>query len=226
MTKTSNVPKITLLGLKINCMLKSIIKEFFDLTSIELPEWLDESFTNDSANLKSYTFKSDHCRRIRICELNVENKFQAETLVIYPDYCYDTPIFGTEYLKIGNKKYFGAIDFHPVNENENHLPYIEMFPDKKTTTSKFYDLNKYFTNKLWVRKGNECFYNEYQIMIKCYLHQYKKCLFNSDIKKESFEDKHNNFNRYMSSNDPAFGILKSYFSKDFTERYIQEFLFN
>jgi hypothetical protein len=30
----------------------------------------------------------------------------------------------------------------------------------------------------------------------------------------------------MSSNDPAFGILKSYFNKDFTEKYIQEFLFN
>jgi 15,16-dihydrobiliverdin:ferredoxin oxidoreductase len=160
-----------------------------------------------------------------LCELNVENKFQAETLVIYPDYCYDTPIFGTEYLKIGNKKYFGAIDFHPVNENENYFPYIEMFPDAKTNTSKFYNLNQYFSNKLWIRKGNECFYNEYQIMLKCYLHQYKKCLFNSNIKKESFQDEHNNFNRYMSSNDPAFGILKSYFSKDFTEKYIQEFLF-
>ena len=217
---------ITLLGLKINCMLKSVLKEFLNLTSIELPEWLDESFTNDSANLKSYAFKSDHCRRIRLCELNVENKFQAETLVIYPDYCYDTPIFGTEYLKIGNKKYFGAIDFHPVNENENHLLYIEMFPNTKTNESKFYDLNQYFSNKLWIRKDNECFYNEYQIMLKCYLHQYKKCLFNSNIKKESFQDKHYNFNRYMSSNDPAFGILKSYFNKDFTEKYIQEFLFN
>jgi hypothetical protein len=79
---------------------------------------------------------------------------------------------------------------------------------------------------LRIRKGNECFYNEYQIMIKCYLHQYKKCLLNSVVKTESFECEHNNFNRYMSSNDPAFGILKSYFNKDFTERYIQEFLFN
>jgi hypothetical protein len=207
-------------------MLKSILKEFLDLTVIELPEWLDESFTNGSANLKSYIFKSDYCRCIRLCELNVANKFQAETLVIYPEYCYDAPIFGTEYLKIGNKKYFGAIDFHPINGNEHHLPYIEMFPNRKKNISKFYNLDNYFTNKLWLRKSNKCFYNEYQIMIKCYLHQYKKCLFNSVAKKESFEDEHNNFNRYMSSNDPAFGILKSYFNTNFTEKYIQEFLFN
>ncbi len=215
-----------MLNCMLNCMLKSILKEFLDLTVIELPEWLDESFTNGSANLKSYIFKSDYCRCIRLCELNVANKFQAETLVIYPEYCYDAPIFGTEYLKIGNKKYFGAIDFHPINGNEHHLPYIEMFPNRKKNISKFYNLDNYFTNKLWLRKSNKCFYNEYQIMIKCYLHQYKKCLFNSVAKKESFEDEHNNFNRYMSSNDPAFGILKSYFNTNFTEKYIQEFLFN
>ena len=206
-------------------MLKDILKEFLDLSSTEVPIWVERTSNNDSIKLKSYLFKSDYCKRIRVCELNIERKFKAESLVIYPNHHCETPIFGTEYLQIGSKKYFGAIDFHPISANEDYMSYVDMFPNSKTNTSKFYDLEKYFSKKLWIKKNSECFYNEYQIMVKCYLHQYTKCLMNSTPKKESFAEHHQKFDDYMSTNDPAFGILKSYFNKEFAEKYVKYFLF-
>jgi hypothetical protein len=95
--------------------LKDRIGEFFpEATPINLPRWLDEVVEKDNTTIKSYLWETDKIRKIRLCELNVKNKFQAETLVIYPDFCYETPILGTEYLNINNAKFFGAVDLHQV----------------------------------------------------------------------------------------------------------------
>jgi len=63
-------------------------------------------------------------------------------------------------------------------------------------------------------------------MVKCFLHQYKKCLDSSEQSEFSQEDIHSKYNEYMSENDPAFGILKSYFGSEFSEKYIHNFLFS
>jgi 15,16-dihydrobiliverdin:ferredoxin oxidoreductase len=206
--------------------LKTILEQFFDLTQESLPSWLSSSISENNAELKSYLWKTDSCYKIRLCELCVQNKFHAESLVIYPQLNYETPIFGTEYLKIGKNKYFAAIDFHPITENQEFMEFLEQFPDKTKLHSKFYDLNRFFSKKLWMRRKNEEFYNEYQIMVKCFLHQYKKCLEKSEMKSNSFHLNHCDYNRHMSTNDPAYGILKSYFGNQFAEDYIHKFLFS
>jgi len=206
-------------------MIKNIIKEFFPLIEKSTPDWLNTIIKKDNITLESYLWYSDFCNRIRVCKLTIKDKLKAETLVIYPREYYETPIFGTEYLEISDKKYFGAIDFHPVSENKEYLSYMEMFPDIKQNKSKIYDLEKYFSEKFWIRKDNKDFYNEYQIMLKCYLHQYKKCLYNSQLKSVSYLNKHQKYNEHMSLYDPAYGILKNYFPEEFVKKYIQGFLF-
>ncbi len=202
--------------------LKSIVHEFFDLTEVNSPQ----NIKNETTNLNSYLWNSDFCSKIRLCEFEVKNKFYAESLVIYPDIHYETPIFGTEYLKISDKKYFGVIDFHPITKSTDYLNFMNMFSDRKINKSNFYQLDQYFSPKLWISKRNTDFYNEYQIMVKCFLHQYKKCLSSSKKLKESYKKNHNQYNDYMTKNDPAFGILKSYFGKEFAEDYICNFLFS
>lgn len=206
--------------------LKQILSEFFDLKQSNLPVQFSNSIQKGEATLSSYLWTTKFCRKIRLCELQVSNKFYAESLVIYPDFCYEIPIFGTEYLKIGEKKYFGAIDFHPVSKNTEYLTFLESFPNRKINDSSFYDLDQFFSPKLWLHKRQEDFYNEYQIMVKCFLHQYKKCLLCSQTITQSLENNHMMYNDNMTANDPAFGILKSYFGKDFTEEYIHNFLFS
>jgi 15,16-dihydrobiliverdin:ferredoxin oxidoreductase len=206
--------------------LRQILSEFFNLKKINLPSKFSESIVNGEATLSSYLWTTGFCSRIRLCELRVSNKFYAESLVIYPDLYYKTPIFGTEYLKIGDKKYFGAIDFHPVSESIEYLKFLEAFPDKKVTDSCFYNLDQFFSPKLWLHKRQVNFYNEYQIMVKCFLYQYQKCLLSSEKVTQSHQHNHMQYNKHMAANDPAFGILKSYFGKDFAEEYIHNFLFS
>lgn len=205
--------------------LEDILNEFVsDLKSIDLPQWMN------TKSVSSKLYSSDLFSNIRLSHINIENKFYAESLVIYPHKQYDAPIFGTEYMNICNKVYFGAIDFHPLSNKKEYQQryietYLDSFPDKKIITSKFYDLNNFFSNYLWVKKQKKDLINEYQILLKCYLHQYIKCINCSDKKKCNSELVHLQYNQHMGENDPVAGILKSYFGEEFSKKYIKEFLF-
>ena len=106
------------------------------------------------------------------------------------------------------------------------MQFLEMFADRRVNKTIFYNFDSFFSKKLWLNKRNQDFYDEYQIMVKCFLHQYKKCLLKSQKSNSSFKKQHHQYNEYMASNDPAFGVLKSYFNKDFATNYIHNFLFS
>lgn len=211
--------------------LKNILFNTFDkLENVKLPDWLDQTIINGNCIINSNIWKTNKIRRIRFCEINIKNKFIAESLVIYPDFCYETPILGTEYLSYINKKYFATIDFHPLKMDKKYedmyiQPYLNKFPNRTKEQSKIYDLNKYFSKKLWLTNSNCCFYDEYLIWFEKYLNQYKICLENSK-KIISSELYHKGYDQHLSSTDPAYGILKSHYNKDFAEKYIYEFLFD
>ena len=133
-------------------LLNGIIKDFFDLKQKELPDWLSSEITSKNAVLKSYLWTSNVFTRIRLCELQIGDKFEAETLVIYPNSEYDYPIFGTEYVRIMNRRHLAAIDFHPISDNREYLKFLSEFPDIKIEHSKFYNLKEFFSNKMWIKK--------------------------------------------------------------------------
>lgn len=205
---------------------KDIILDFLDVEVQNLPSWLNCKIENHHGYVKSYLWKNNLCHKIRLTEVSIKNKFTAESLVIYPKVNLNVPIFGTEYIQVPNKRYYGAIDFHPINDKNEYLKYLEMFPDTKMCSSKFYDLKKFFSKKFWSKRQNKNFYGEYLIWFKCYLYQYQKYLCDSHSQNESFESIHVQYNYHMSQKDPALGILKSYFGKDFANKYIHEFLFS
>ena len=131
---------------------------------MNFPEWEDNSLlpsglerikTEKNAEIHSYPWQGPDIRRARLCELSISGKFTAETLVIYPNWDVETPIFGTEYITIANKKFFGAIDFHPLSQDESYLKtwidgYLGDFLARSVEESKFYDLSKYFSSKFWI----------------------------------------------------------------------------
>ena len=112
-----------------------------DLTPVELPNWLSPTIEDKKSCIKSYVWRTDRLRRIRLCELHISGKFIAESLVIYPDFQYEAPIFGTEYVKCGSVKYFGTIDFHPLKGGNNYqekyiIPYLGDQQDRIKNKSK------------------------------------------------------------------------------------------
>jgi len=207
-----------------------ILSSVFDLVETDLPDWLDPVVENDNARIQSGSWTADRCRRIRLCELDIKDKFTATTLVIYPEFNYETPIFGTEYLRIGGKKFFGATDFHPVRNDEEYeqkyiLDYLGDLPDRDKDNSKFYDLTRFFSRKFWIKKTDKDFYNEYLEMNEMFLNRYKECLSKS-VQMDTAENYQVEYDVHMAANDPAHGILKSYYSQTFADKYIKTFLFD
>lgn len=207
-----------------------LLGQHFNLKKADLPNSVDSVVENNLAVIRSYAWTADRCRRIRLCDLEIKNKFTAITLVIYPEFSYETPIFGTEYLRIGGKKFFGATDFHPVRpgeeyENKYILEYLSDFPDRDKENSRFYDLSKFFSNKFWLKKTETDFWDEYLETTDKFLGRYKSCLMDSEPNADA-KSFHTAYDKHLSANDPAHGILKSYYSKQFADDYIKDFLFD
>lgn len=179
-----------------------------------------------NAIISSFLWTGGRFRRARICNLLVPGKFFAETLVIYPQYEYDFPIFGAEYLCINQTKFFGAVDFHPISDRSNYaLEYLGDFPDRDKNFSKFYDFSEYFSDKMWLRKSESSLYDEFLSITDSYLKRYaicaQQCQAITDTKSAQIR-----YDTHMAKNDPAHGILKAYFSEDFANHYIKNFLFD
>lgn len=206
---------------------------------MNFPEWEDNSYlpaglerikTEKNAEIHSYSWQGPDIRRARLCELSISGKFTAETLVIYPNWDVETPIFGTEYITIANKKFFGAIDFHPLSQDESYLKtwidgHLGDFPARSVEESKFYDLSKYFSSKFWIKKSEQDFHDEYLDQVDRYAVRFRKAL-ESGKRGESNKQAHIDYDTHMAVNDPAHGILKSYFSAEFANFYVNSFLFD
>lgn len=206
-----------------------LFNKYQNLIKVDLPSWLNAEIKDENSVIKSYVWRTEKLRRIRLCELNIKDKFIAESLVIYPDFQYINPIFGTEFVSCSNKKYFGTIDFHPLKmgeeyENSYINPYLNDQPDRVKNVSKIYDLDTYFSKKLWLKSADENFYTEYLDKLSLYLERYDLC-----IKKCGMEPSHiyqKGYDYHLSYTDPAYGILKSYYDKEFARKYINNFLFD
>lgn len=207
-----------------------LFNNFKDLHNLNLPVWLKEEIIDNKSFIKSYCWSTNKIRKIRFCELNIENKFFAESLVIYPEFNYETPIFGTEYINCADKKFFGTIDFHPLKNDPSYQEkyiqkYLKEFPDRIKSKSKIYDLDKYFSKKLWLKTDNISFYDEYLITLDNYMKKYKVCLEESKQTSSNYVY-HKGYDYHLSSTDPAYGILKANYNKEFAEKYIFNFLFD
>jgi hypothetical protein len=209
-----------------------LTKTFPDLQSCPPGNRVESEYSEKDATLTSLRWEGVRIDKARLCLLDIPGKFFAETLVIYPLLHYDCPIFGCEYLNIGGKKFFGAVDFHPVSRLTNYASrFLSEFPDTSKESSKFYDLEKYFSNKFWIKtQPTPFYYEEYLEVVKKYLEAYSTCLKSTlplylldNYKSNSTA--HQNYNSHMAEKDPARGILKAYFSEQFAEHYINNFLF-
>ena len=97
--------------------------------------------------------------------------------------------------------------------------------DRIKNKSKIYDLDTYFSKKLWIKSDQQDFYGEYIDKLDLYLTRYKEC-----IKKcEQNHTAHifqKGYDHHLSYTDPAYGIIKSYYTKEFARKYINNFLFD
>tara|TARA_X000000368_G_scaffold28947_1_gene21699 strand:- start:757 stop:1452 length:696 start_codon:yes stop_codon:yes gene_type:complete len=221
-----------------------LFKNCKDLTEIDLPEWLEPEVNDNGCTIKSYAWKSDKLRRLRLCNLNLKGKFIAESLVIYPDWDLNNPVFGTEYVIAGGKRFFGTIDFHPLDMRKEYIDHyinkdLRDQPDRGKDKSNVYDLNKYFSKKLWIKVENNDFYEKYLKSLDLYLSRYLQQIKRSKRINNSKGDigfgcntiqpahiAQKGYDYHLASTDPAYGILKTYYNSQFADKYINTFLFD
>lgn len=183
-----------------------------------------EQTINNKAELISVVWadKDKGYYRARYCKLVTAKGFYAETLVIYPCVGSNLPVFGAEYISAGNRV-FGAIDFHPINRNLDPIQdYLYTEPDREINSSHHYDLDLYFSPKLWFKRG--CELEEFEQVCG-----ERVCVFlemlQHNLDQPLLIYPHGGYNDYMAQHDPARGILRAHYGEDFAETYIREFLF-
>jgi hypothetical protein len=189
--------------------------------------WDVETVENKPATLHSRWFSApergiSYCRE---CVLTVPGKFFAETVLVYPQTAEIFPIFGSEYIRMARGS-FGAVDFHPVQVENNRIPGdFGDFPPRTVPRSPHYDLDRHFSPVLWHKKHPDDFYGEFEEVADTRLTRYLAVLDRYRSNKPPDPDNFAAFDTYMAVHDPAHGILKSYFGAEFANDYIRRFLF-
>lgn len=186
-------------------------------------EWEPRIDESGPARIESVSLRSPDLgiSYARGCILTVPGKFFAETLLVYPSEGRDFPIFGSEYIEMANR-YFGATDFHPPNgDNRPIEAFFPDFPPREVQSSRHYDLDTYFSTKLWHKRSDNPFYEDFVTVCYERLRHYVARLPANTGNRPDFT----RFDRYMADHDPAHGILKSYFGAEFANDYIRTYLF-
>lgn len=191
-------------------------------------KWIDsqsgsKTVESGAATIESSWFRNPHSgvHYSRSCVLTVPGKFFAETMLVYPCNGASFPVFGSEYIEMRGRC-FGAVDFHPISGKTGYIDdYFNDFPDRTVEKSAHYDLDTYFSQKLWHKRSDEPFYDEFVDVCEERLGRFMQILPNLPPHTPNYTY----FDAYMAENDPAHGILKAYFGLEFADDYIRGFLF-
>lgn len=197
------------------------------LSNVLEPAWNVKTNIAGVAILRSRCF-SDPERGIsycRECVLDVPGKFFAETALVYPQTDEYFPVFGSEYIAT-RRRSFGAVDFHPPQDENNAIPAeFSEFPTKTVSNSPHYNLNRHFSPILWHKKSQDDFYEDFADVAESRLTRYLAVLEGYRSYGPSNQGQFTPFDTYMAVHDPAHGILKAYFGAEFANDYIRRFLF-
>ena len=180
-------------------------------------------------------------RRWRVTRLDAGERLQVLNSVAYPEYIYDHPIMGIDLLWFGTKeKLVAVLDFQPLVQDkiylERHFKDLELlnkrFPSlADNEPMRSFDPNRYFSPwLLFCRGGRDEATNTlpeaFTAFLNCYweLHL-KTSIKDAYIPSDQVRKFQTNYDIYSAEKDPAHGLFSSYFGKEWTDRFISEFLF-
>jgi hypothetical protein len=123
-----------------------------------------------------------------------------------------------------------VFDFqHPTPHFDWYNPFMtchlgEML-DNSPKDIRFFEPGNHFSRYIYVRNCTVDEIPDHLIYFKKYVDVYKKLL---DVTKPTGKDEsvYTDFDNYMLSLDPVAGYLGSKFGKEFSDKYVREFLFS
>ncbi|OLP19324.1 dihydrobiliverdin:ferredoxin oxidoreductase [Leptolyngbya sp. 'hensonii'] len=192
------------------------------------------------ATIRSWCYQCRELRKIRYTYIDADASAQILNSVIYPNYHYDLPLLGVDFLSFGQVKNLIVMDFQPLFQDEAYLEkYIhplktlhDRYPDlSQDLEMKFYDANQYFSKYLLFAKTDAATVRTRVFeAFKDYLNLYWQMLEDAtplsdpeDIQRIVKAQK--DYDQYSADRDPASGLFSSYFGHEWAERFLYGFLF-
>ncbi len=215
----------------------------FDLQSRPIPAGLEYNLSDrgkNKATIQSWCYQSTELRKIRYTYIDAGEMSQVFNSVIYPSHNYDIPLLGIDFLSFGKKKILVVLDFQPLFRDrayqDKYIEPMREIRDKynelaQNLEMKFYDANQYFSKYLLFAKTDaetvvkRLFpaYKEYVQLYWQMLESAQPLSKEEDIQRIVEAQKH--YDQYSAERDPAHGLFSSYFGKDWSNRFLYEFLF-
>ena len=209
---------------------------------VNVPSEFSE-YVSQKGNCKvnSWLWDVPEFRRWRVTRLDAGERLQVLNSVAYPHYQVDMPIMGIDLLWFEKKQKLVAIlDFQPLVQDQEYFDryfhglkrlkqYFTLF--NSDIKSNIYDPNKYFSPWALFCKGgnyeaNNILPKVFSSFLKCYwenidLSKAKK----NKIKSEEVRLLHIDYDKYSAEKDPAHGLFSGFFGKEWSDKYLKEFLF-
>ncbi|WP_269609021.1 15,16-dihydrobiliverdin:ferredoxin oxidoreductase [Prochlorococcus marinus] len=204
-------------------------------------EFCERVSTNGNCKLNSWLWDVPEFRRWRVTRLNAGDRLQVLNSVAYPHHQNDMPIMGIDLLWFEKKEKLVAIlDFQPLVQDKKYFDrYFDGLKSLKKCFNEFdfemksniYDPTKYFSPWALFCKGD--IFEAENILPKVFSSFLKYYWVNLDLSKanknyiKSHEVKllHIDYDKYSAEKDPAHGLFSSFFGKEWSEKYMKEFLF-
>ena len=191
--------------------------------------------------IRSWLWSVPGFRRWRVTRLDAGDSLQVLNSVAYPALDNDQPILGIDLLWFGaRKKLVAVLDFQPLIQDETYLArhfqglkqLHARYPDLSgEETMRSFDPNKYFSPwLLFCRGGAEeasgSLPGAFDMFIQCYWELTDKD--SSDVEmmaSDKIQHLQIEYDRYSAERDPAHGLFTSHFGKDWSDRFLHQFLF-
>jgi 15,16-dihydrobiliverdin:ferredoxin oxidoreductase len=222
--------------------LEHLMKEF-DLEPTPMDRELalkHSTHPSKPGRIVSLTFNSSLIRKVRLTYFDAGSAVQVFNMVVYPDPSIDAPILGVDLIAF-NKKHLAGIDFQPLYNDPIYLDkYTKSLASIKSRyselnqkmSSRFYDSAQFFSdNMLFSRfEDTSIIHDQLFPAFSEYLELYIRTLKHAQrVNHQSFRssvlDRHRAYDQYNAERDPAHGLFVQYFGNEWSEKFIDEFLF-
>ena len=223
--------------------LEDSLYQRFSLRSRSIPEGLAHRVSErgrSPATIQSWCYQCPELRKIRYTYINAGTTSQIFNSVIYPSHQFELPLLGIDFLSFGQVKNLIVMDFQPLFQDQAYLErYIyplktlhDRYPDLcQGLEMKFYDANQYFSQYLLFAKTDaETVRTQVFEAFKDYLDLYWQLVDAATTLSDRDQiqrviQAQKDYDQYSAERDPASGLFSSYFGRDWSERFLHEFLF-
>ncbi len=225
-------------------LLSELLQSILEKDGFMLPinkDFSEKVSNKNNACIQNWLWSVSGFRRWRITSLNAGESLQVLNSVAYPDYTNEMPLMGVDLLWFGKKNQLVAVlDYQPLLREEKYLSkYYSSLRELKSRYPQFaaekdmhiYDPNQYFSPWILFCRGG---LNEAQKLLpdvfRAFLDSYWKInqmqkgnasfIDSDEVKRLQIK-----YDIYSAERDPAHGLFSSYFGKQWSDRFMKEFLF-